>query len=77
MTMQSEGVPHNLITVLQRSGMSTQAAFDRAGEMLKECYRNWFLAQAEIPQFGEAIDVEVQKYVLAIRDVMTASLNWQ
>lgn len=58
-------------------GIMTQRAFDMAGEMLKECYREWFLAQAEIPSFGEALDLEVQKYIAAIQQVMVASLNWQ
>lgn len=74
---QSEGVPHNLITVLRANGVLTQRAFDMAGEMLRQCYRDWFLAQTELPHFGEAIDKEVQKYIFAIQRVMVASLNWQ
>jgi hypothetical protein len=74
---QSEGVPHNLIAVLRAKGVLTQRAFDMAGEMLKQCYREWFLARAELPSFGEAVDREVEKYVLAIQRVMLASLHWQ
>lgn len=77
MTIQAEGVPHNLITVLRADGMSTQNAFDLAKEMLHQCYRQWYFAQADLPQFGESIDAEVQKYIIAIRNTMIASLNWQ
>jgi hypothetical protein len=74
---QAEGVPHNLITVFRAKGVLTQRAFDMAGEMLRQCYGDWFLAQAQLPHFGEVIDREVQKYILAIQRVMVASLNWQ
>ncbi|CZR54145.1 related to pentalenene synthase [Phialocephala subalpina] len=73
---QAEGVPHNLITVLRAKGVLTQRAFDMAAEMLKQCHRDWFLAQAELPHFGEAVDREVQNYIFAIQQVMVASLNW-
>ena len=76
-TLKAEGVPHNLITILRAGGSSTQSAFDHAGEMLKQCYRDWYLVQAELPQFGEVLDAEVQKYIMAIHNVMIASLNWQ
>ncbi|KUJ11138.1 putative pentalenene synthase [Mollisia scopiformis] len=73
---QEEGVPHNLVTVFRTNGMSIQDAFDQAGEMLKHCYRDWYLAQAELLQYGEAIDAQLQLYMIAIQNVMTASLNW-
>jgi hypothetical protein len=63
--------------VLRADGLSTQNAFDLAKEMLRDCYRRWYFAQADLPQFGEGIDAEVQKYIIAIRNFMIASLNWQ
>ncbi|PVH79741.1 putative pentalenene synthase [Cadophora sp. DSE1049] len=68
---QAEGVPHNLITVLRNGGMTTQQAFNRAGEMLDECYLEWLNAKAGSPQ-----GTEVAKFVEGTRTIMLASLHW-
>ncbi|KAH7397493.1 terpene synthase metal binding domain protein [Cadophora sp. MPI-SDFR-AT-0126] len=68
---QAEGVPHNLITVLRNSGRTTQQAFNRAGDMLDECYLEWLKVKAEFPQ-----DTDVAKFVEGTRTIMLASLHW-
>ncbi|PVH78127.1 pentalenene synthase [Cadophora sp. DSE1049] len=73
---EAEGVTHNLIAVLRQSGMSTQEAFDHAGDMLKNCYRDWYIAQSQVPQVSQAIDYDIQKYIDAVRNIMLANLNW-
>ncbi len=57
--------------------MTTQQAFDYTSELLKEGYRDWYLAQARLSQWTEEIDVEVQRYISALQSIMLASLHWQ
>jgi hypothetical protein len=57
--------------------MTTQEAFDHAGGMLNKCYRDWFLAQADLPCSGEVIDRAVQKYIDALQATTAANLYWQ
>ncbi|KAF4500917.1 Monooxygenase, FAD-binding [Fusarium agapanthi] len=52
------GIEHNFVTVLKKSGFTTQQAMDRAGELQDECYRRWYLALASMPIWGEATDHE-------------------
>ncbi|CZR61268.1 uncharacterized protein PAC_11164 [Phialocephala subalpina] len=73
---ENEGVPHNLITVLRHTGMSTQEAFDTVGGMLQKAYREWYIAQADLPLWGEKIDADVQKFIEGCRNIMLANLNW-
>ena len=39
--------------------MKAQEAFDYMGELLKARFREWYLALADLPQWGEAIDMQV------------------
>ena len=57
--------------------MPPQEAYDRIDILLKERYREWYLAQADLPQWGEAIDSQVQKYIRAMQDVVTANMYWR
>ena len=57
--------------------MGPQEAFDQMGELLKARLRGWHLALADLPQWGEAIDMQVQKYIGAVQDVVLANLNWR
>lgn len=57
--------------------MGPQEAFDQMGELLKARFREWYLALAELPQWGEAIDTQVQKYISGVQDVVLANLNWR
>ncbi len=57
------------------NGMPAQEAFDRVNGVLKTCYRDWYLALADLPQWGEKIDVQVQKYVQGVQDVVLSNLH--
>ncbi|KAG6994213.1 hypothetical protein G7Y79_00046g082640 [Physcia stellaris] len=70
------GIDQNLIALYGHQGMPPQEAYDRINVLLKERYREWYLAQANLPQWGEAIDKQVQKYIRAMQDVITANVYW-
>lgn len=74
---RAEGVAHNMVTVLRAKGMSAQEAFDHIGELLRECYRDWYLAQARLRQWGEDIDFQVHRYIAALHSILLGSLHWQ
>lgn len=74
---QREGFDHNLVALYRLAGMGPQEAFDQTGELLKARLRDWYLALAELPQWGEDIDTQVQKYIGAVQDVVLANLNWR
>lgn len=47
------------------------------GALLRARYRTWYVAQSELPQWGEEIDTQVQTYIRACQDVILANLNWR
>jgi hypothetical protein len=57
--------------------MSAQAAFTHVGDMLLVRYRDWYLALAELPSWGEDVDVHVQEYIEGVRSVVRANLGWR
>lgn len=71
------GVDHNLISLLMEQGRSMQEAVDKAGRMIEDCYRRWYLALAELPLWGEVVDHEVLRFVNACRNVALGSLHWR
>ncbi|KAJ0427021.1 terpene synthase metal binding domain protein [Aspergillus carlsbadensis] len=73
---EREGVSHNLVAIARRTGMSAQAAFSHIGDMLLARYRDWYLALAELPSWGEDVDVQVQEYIEGVRSVVRANLGW-
>ncbi|KAI4226295.1 MAG: hypothetical protein L6R36_003286 [Xanthoria steineri] len=56
--------------------MTTQEAYDRMAGLLQSCHRDWFLAQADLPLWGETMDRQVQKYIRGMENVVSANLNW-
>ncbi|KAL8729915.1 MAG: hypothetical protein Q9181_004841 [Wetmoreana brouardii] len=66
----------NLVALYGRSGVPPQEAYDKIDVLLKARYRAWYLAQADLPQWGETIDRQVQKYIRAMQDVVTANMYW-
>lgn len=78
MLVQSSGDQHNIIMFLrQKEGLSQEAAYERIGREITRRYQEWYLALAKLPQWGEAIDVQVQKYVRALQDLVLSNLNWR
>jgi len=59
------------------NGMPAQQAFDSIDKLLRDCYRDWYLAMASLPQWGEGVDAQVQKYIQGVQDVALANLNWR
>ena len=57
--------------------MPPQEAYDRINVLLTERYREWYVAQANLPQWGEVIDRQVQKYIRGMQDVITANVYWR
>lgn len=50
--LEAEGVPHNMVAVCERNGMSTQQAIDTVGRFLKGRYGRWDTAVAQVPSWG-------------------------
>ncbi|OJZ82180.1 hypothetical protein ASPFODRAFT_701161 [Aspergillus luchuensis CBS 106.47] len=66
----------NLIKIYLRDGFSVQAAFDEAGKLLATCYRDWYLALADLPSWGEDVDAQVQTYIEGLQNVVLANIHW-
>lgn len=75
--IQKEGVSHNLVAICRHNGMPAQVAFNHVGEMLIERYRDWYLALAALPTWGERIDADVQEYIRGVQNVVRANLHWR
>ncbi|PWY91371.1 pentalenene synthase [Aspergillus sclerotioniger CBS 115572] len=73
---EKEGVTHNLVAICRHNGMPAQMAFDHVGNMLIERYRDWYLALAELPTWGERVDADVQQYIRGVQNVVRANLHW-
>jgi hypothetical protein len=72
------GVDFNLITLLMNKDcFSVQQAMDKIGEMIQNCYRQWFLALADLPSYGENVDREVMKFVDVCRAMAHGNLYWR
>lgn len=67
----------NLIKIYLRDGFSVQAAFDEAGKLLATCYRDWYLALADLPSWGEDVDAQVQTYIEGLQNVVLANIHWR
>ncbi|RLL97391.1 hypothetical protein CFD26_105000 [Aspergillus turcosus] len=73
---EKEGVAHNVVAICRHSGMPAQMAFNHIGNMLVARYKDWYLALAELPSWGEHVDAQVQQYIRGVQNVVMANLNW-
>lgn len=48
--VQAQGHDQNLIAFYRAKGMTTQEAYDQMDGLLQLRYRDWYLAQADLPQ---------------------------
>lgn len=72
------GVDFNLITILMnKEHFSVQKAMDKIGDMIDDCYRQWYLALADLPSYGEEVDREVMKFVEVCRAMAHGNLYWR
>lgn len=61
----------------RRKGMSAQEAFDYLDSKLRTLYREWYLTMADVPQWGEKIDSQVQTYIEGLENSVKANLAWR
>ncbi|KAH8762474.1 isoprenoid synthase domain-containing protein [Diaporthe sp. PMI_573] len=73
---ETEGVPHNMVSLCRMNGMMAQEAFDTVGELLQERYQNWDVVEGQVRSWGEEVDTHVRKYIEAIKCVVKANLYW-
>jgi hypothetical protein len=72
------GVDFNLISLLvTKERLSVQEAMDRIRDMINDCYRQWYLALADLPTYGEQIDREVMRFVEICRAMAHGNLYWR
>ncbi|TAQ88556.1 hypothetical protein B7494_g3089 [Chlorociboria aeruginascens] len=71
---QLKGETHNIIAIFSTEGGSKQSAFDRTDELYKACFKQWYIAQSELPIWGEETDRKVQKYVECIQNIVRGTL---
>lgn len=68
---------HNIVQILLQKGLSQQQAYGRVGVLMHNRFRAWYIAQSEIPLYGEEIDKQVMLYVKACQDAVVGNLNWR
>ena len=50
---------------------------DKCSDLLRARFREWYIAQAELPLWSEELDGKAQKYVQGVQNVVSANLNWR
>ncbi|KAJ5648450.1 terpene synthase metal binding domain protein [Penicillium lividum] len=70
------GESHNIISIYQQEGYTIQEAFNEVERSLSKCYRDWYLALAQLPSWGEEIDSQVQLYIEGVQNAALANIHW-
>ncbi|KAJ5520999.1 Terpene synthase metal binding domain protein [Penicillium fimorum] len=70
------GAIHNIVIILRQQGMTQQQAYDAVDILVRQRLQEWHIRIAEVPIYGEAIDIQVHKYVTACREVAVGNLHW-
>ncbi|EKD17397.1 uncharacterized protein L3040_008438 [Drepanopeziza brunnea f. sp. 'multigermtubi'] len=73
---KDQNCPHNMVHLFRHHGMSEQEAYDKCQVMLREKYREWYLAMASLPTWGEEVDKQVHRYIQGVQDVDFANAYW-
>lgn len=76
-TSQALGESHNIISIYQQEGLTIQEAFNEVERSLSTCYRDWYLALAQLPTWGEEIDSQVQLYIEGVQNAALANIHWR
>ncbi|KAJ5689629.1 terpenoid synthase [Penicillium macrosclerotiorum] len=71
------GESHNIISIYQQEGYTIQEAFNEVERSLSMCYRDWHLALAQLPSWGEEIDAQVQLYIDGVQNSALANIHWR
>ncbi|KAL2062541.1 hypothetical protein VTL71DRAFT_6807 [Oculimacula yallundae] len=74
---KDQSCPHNIVHLFIHHGLTEQAAYDTIQTMLRERYRQWYIALADLPVWGESIDEQVHRYIKGIQDVASANAHWR
>jgi len=67
---------HNLVVTLRRYHQTLQQAIDHAAELTNAEVRAFEVLQDQLPSFGTAIDVDLQRYIAVLRSWMRGNLDW-
>ncbi|CAG8950043.1 hypothetical protein HYFRA_00008275 [Hymenoscyphus fraxineus] len=70
MVSQQNGYHENIIWLLGHHGLSVQESYDEVQVLLRGCFKAWYLALAELPSWGEAVDRDVGRYIRGIENVV-------
>lgn len=71
------GCPHNIIHWYRHHGYTEQQAYDQVHLMMRQCYKDWYLALVRLPIWGEEVDRDVQRYIKGIQDIALANAHWR
>ncbi|KAF6229256.1 hypothetical protein HO133_007372 [Letharia lupina] len=70
------GFEHTLVSIYIRQGKTQTEAYDCVDQLMKDRYRDWYLALAELPMWGEDVGKQVQVYIQGCQNMVVANLNW-
>lgn len=75
---QQNGYHENIIPLLGHHGFSVQEAYNNIQDLLRSCFKAWYLALANLPSWGETTDRDIQRYIKGIEDVIIglAHFRW-
>lgn len=74
---QKYGVEHNIVTRLQRLGLTMQEAVTQVGGMLDGCYEQWHQALDNLPEMDEDTAKQVSRLLEGYRNVAIGTLYWR
>lgn len=72
----AEGVPHNLVAVCRRRGLSAQAAIDHVASLIEKRHDDLEQAIRHIAARKEDSNGHLGRYILGIQNVVKANLYW-
>jgi hypothetical protein len=62
---------------MRHHGLTEQETYDRIQDMIRDRYRQWYLAFAKLPIWGEDIDRQVHSYIEGVENIILANANWR
>lgn len=66
-----------MIAACRLAGQSAQEAFDTVGALLENRYSQWDQAINCLPSWGTEVDLQVQRYVEGIQNIVQANISWR
>jgi hypothetical protein len=62
---------------MRHHGLTEQETYDRIQEMIRDRYRQWYLALAKLLIYGEEVDRQVHSYLKGVENIILANANWR